>query len=263
MNWFDTHIHLASQEYDNKVDEIIKQALDKGVEKMMIPGTDIESIDTILDICTRYPENCFASLGIHPTDIAADHIAQFDTLSSIIKSTKTKIYAIGEVGLDLYWEQDTLQRQIEILIYQIELASELDIPLLLHCRNAYPEMMNILKEHKKSNTRGIFHCFTMGTTEAREVINLDFLLGIGGVLTFKNSNLRNTLIDVGYDKVVLETDGPYLAPVPHRGSQNVPAFIPIIGNYIADIFRKSPDEIARVTTENARKIFGMDTENGF
>lgn len=249
----DTHAHLYSKEFDDDRDAVVMRAVNCGVKKMIIPGTKPEDSQAILDLCAKYPTACFPALAIHPEDLDDDFHRQLTLLENRIN--EAKYYAIGETGLDLYWDKTHFQEQKEALIFHIELAASLDLPLILHCREAFEQIVEILKKHKRSNTRGVFHCFTGNAIQAKEIEDLGFFLGIGGVATFKKSDLKHTLCEIGLQNVVLETDCPYLTPVPHRGKRNEPAFLVDVANVLSKELDISTSEIEEITSKNADKLF--------
>lgn len=249
----DTHAHLYSKEFDDDREAVIMRAINCGVKKMIIPGTRPEDSLPILDLCAKYPTVCFPALAIHPEDLAEDFRNQLKLLENRINDAK--YFAVGETGLDLYWDKTHFKEQKEALIFHIELAALLDLPLILHCREAFEPMVEILKKHKRSNTRGIFHCFTGNALQAKEIENLGFSIGIGGVVTFKKSDLKHTLHSIGLKNVVLETDCPYLAPVPHRGKRNEPAFLVNVVDFLSKELDISVSEIEDVTSKNADNLF--------
>lgn len=249
----DTHAHLYSKDFDDDRENAVMRAVDCGVKKMIIPGTKPEDSQKILDLCTKYPTVCFPALAVHPEDLAEDFQSQLKMLETRIN--ESKYYAVGETGLDLYWDKTRFSGQKEALIFHIELASALDLPLILHCREAFEPMTEILKNHKKHNTRGVFHCFTGNTNQAKEIEDLGFMIGIGGVVTFKKSELKYTLREIGLKNVVLETDCPYLSPVPYRGKRNEPAFLVNVVDFLAKELEVSPEEIENITSGNAERLF--------
>lgn len=245
----DTHAHLYGKEFDDDRDAVIERAINCGVKKMIIPGTKPEDSQPILGLCAKYPTVCFPALAIHPEDLADDFRSQLKLLEKRIN--EAKYFAVGETGLDLYWDKTRFEEQKEALIFHIELAAQLDLPLILHCREAFEPMVEILKKHKRNNTRGIFHCFTGNALQAKEIEDLGFLLGIGGVATFKKSDLKHTLSEIGLKNVVLETDCPYLAPVPHRGKRNEPAFLVHVVDFLSKELDIPTSEIENITSKNA------------
>lgn len=249
----DTHAHLYSKEFNNDCKDVVARAINCGVKKMIIPGTKPEDSQSILDLCIEYPGICFPALAIHPEELAADFREQLQLLEKLLN--EAKYCAVGETGLDLYWDKTRFQEQKESLIFHIELAASHDLPLILHCREAFEPMLEILKKYKHNNTRGIFHCFTGNTAQAKEIEDLGFLIGIGGVATFKKSDLKHTLREIGLKNIVLETDSPYLAPVPHRGKRNEPAFLADVVHFLSTELEISASEIENITSKNASKLF--------
>lgn len=249
----DTHAHLYSAEFAADCADVVMRAINCGVKKMIIPGTKPEDSRAILDLCAKYPETCFPALAIHPEELATDFQGQLKLLENRIN--EAKYCAIGETGLDLYWDKTRFQEQKESLIFHIKLAALHDLPLILHCREAFEPLLEILRKYKRANTRGIFHCFTGNAAQAKEIEDLGFLIGIGGIATFKKSDVRYTLREIGLKNVVLETDSPYLAPVPHRGKRNEPAFLVDVAHFLSKELEISVPEIESITSENANKLF--------
>lgn len=252
----DTHAHIYSKDFDNDRKDVVLRAINCGVGKMIIPGTKPEDSSVILDLCKEFPTVCFPALAIHPEDLAVDFRGQLRMLE--MRISESEYCAVGETGLDLYWDKTRFEEQKEALIFHIELAASLDLPLILHCREAFEPMMEILKAYRKNNTCGVFHCFTGNAIQARQIEDLGFLIGIGGVATFKKSDLKYTLHEIGLKNVVLETDCPYLAPVPYRGKRNEPAFLVNVVDFLSKELEISPSEVEQITTDNAnRMFFGM------
>lgn len=249
----DTHSHLYSKDFDNDRNEVIQRAIDCGVGKMIIPGTKPEDSVSILELCKEFPTFCFPALAVHPEDLAEDFQSQLKMLE--MRINESKYCAVGETGLDLYWDKTRFEEQKKALIFHIELAASLDLPLILHCREAFEPMIEILKTYRKNNTRGVFHCFTGNVAQAKEVEDLGFLIGIGGVATFKKSDLKYTLHEIGLKNVVLETDCPYLAPVPYRGKRNEPAFLVNVVDFLSKELGVAVNEVEEITSNNADKMF--------
>lgn len=247
----DTHCHISKNDYDN-IDEIIKNAKENNVKRLIISGCDKKSIKEAIEIAKEY-EDVYLSLGYHPSE--ADNITQndLDNLKEIVKENK-KVVAIGEIGLDYYWTKDNKEQQKELFKKQIDLANELKMPVVIHSRDAYQDTYDILKEKK---AKGVIHCFSGNLENAKSYIKLGFLLGIGGVVTFKNTNLKEVIKEVDLTNIVLETDSPYLAPTPYRGKQNEPKYIPIIADEISNIKEISNETVEQKTTENAKEIFNI------
>ncbi len=271
----DTHCHLDGEEFAQDLETVITRAREAGVEAVGVPGIDLKSCQTVLDLCHRYEGYCFPMLGLHPEEVKSDwrevlsHIRQHLPPSTfhLPHSTfhlphSTSIKAIGEVGLDFYWSREFEQEQLLAFEEQVRWSVELQLPLMIHCRKAQNEMVAILKKYKDQLPGGVFHCFTGNTTEARQLLDFDrFVLGIGGVLTFKKSNLPATLASttdgVPLERLVLETDAPYMAPVPLRGQRNEPAFIRHVITRLAAAYGVSEEDICRHTNANVRRVFAL------
>ncbi|HBD93090.1 MAG: hypothetical protein A2015_06810 [Spirochaetes bacterium GWF1_31_7] len=251
----DTHAHIFSHEYENDLETVIKNSIASGVTKIIIPNINADSILPMIELCDAYPGICFPAIGIHPTDIESSPVEQIKCLEKEL--LKRKFIAIGETGIDLYWDKSNLSNQIVALSTHIKLASSFDLPLIIHSRNSFQETIDTIVTHKKSNTRGVFHCFSGTYKEACTIIESGFLLGIGGTVTFKNSTLPDILPLIDLKNIVLETDSPYLAPIPYRGKRNEPAYIKDIARKISDIYTISIDEVAKITTENANILFNF------
>lgn len=256
MPYIDTHAHLYSEQYDTDRKEVITEALNSGIEGIIIAAVDSESHDMLDEMIKEYPDICLGTIGVHPTSINsnADYLKELTIVKERLSTTTHKYCAVGEIGLDLYWSKDFLKEQIEALKFQIELALKYDLPIILHCRDAFKEMFEVLREY--SNLKGIFHGFS-GTYDeyliAKKLGNFKF--GIGGVITFKNSTLSEVVKCMDLTDICLETDAPYLTPAPYRGKRNHPKHIPIIALKIADIKGVSLQEVADITTENAKSLF--------
>lgn len=251
----DTHTHLYYETDPEKLADLMQRSLDNKVCRLFLPNVDSESIPLVFGLSERYPDHCFPMLGLHPCDVKANFIAELDRISMEI--TQRKIYAIGEIGIDLHWDKSTLSIQQEAFRTQIEWAKTLDLPIVIHCREAFDEIFEILNDLKDDKLRGIFHCFSGTAEQANKVIGLGFYLGIGGVLTYKNSGLDKVIQDVSLEHLVLETDSPYLTPVPFRGKPNESSYLVYIAQKLADIKQVSLEEIAEVTTRNSRLVFGV------
>lgn len=252
----DTHSHLYLEEFAEDRDSVIERAIQNGIRKILLPNINLHTLPLLHQLCDRYPAYCYPAIALHPTDLEENYREQCKAIENAAQ--RRKYWAIGETGLDLYWSKNTLRQQTESFIFHIELASWLDLPLIIHCRNSFPEIRKILKENRKENTRGVFHCFTGTEEEAAEIIQLGFLLGIGGVVTFKNAKLKDILVKIGTESLVLETDSPYLSPVPHRGKRNESSHLLFIADFLATVFQTTREEIAAITTTNANRVFGLD-----
>lgn len=251
MLFIDTHTHIDGEEFKEDLDEVIQRARNAGAIKLFIPAINLDSVKTISAICQRYPGFCFGMVGLHPEEVKEDYA---DVINKMVMDDAI---AIGEVGLDFYWSREYEKEQLAAFEKQVEWSIERHLPLMIHCRKAQNEMVKILRRYEKELCGGVFHCFTGNEHEAQELLQFDgFSLGVGGVLTFKKSNLPTTLPNVvPLERIVLETDAPYMAPVPHRGKRNESSYIPYIIERMAEAYSVEPDEVSRITTENAERIF--------
>lgn len=255
MKLIDTHAHLYAKAFNNDRAEMIERAVARGIERFYLPNIDSSSIDSMLELETSFPDRCFAMMGLHPCSVKEGYEEELATMRSWLD--KRSFCAIGEIGIDLYWDKSTLPMQEQAFRTQIQWALELNVPIVIHSRESTEEILAILEDVKEERLRGIFHCFTGSAEQAGRAIRLGFLLGIGGVLTFKNSGLDKTIAEIDLEHLVLETDAPYLAPVPHRGKRNESAYVYLVAEKLAAIKGVSLEEIARVTTANADKIFAQ------
>ncbi len=259
LSFIDTHCHLDGDEFAADRDEVVARAREAGVAKILVPGIDLKSCQTALDTCRQYPDYCYPMLGLHPEEVRADWKTVLAQIKSSIFHQPSAIIAIGEVGLDYYWSREFEQEQLEAFEEQVRWSVETRLPLMIHCRKAQNEMVAILKKYATDLPGGVFHCFTGNEIEARELLQFDrFVLGIGGVLTFKKSNLPQTLpAVVPLDRIVLETDAPYMAPVPHRGQRNEPAFVLEVLCKLAECYGVSEEIVCEQTNANVTRIFGL------
>lgn len=251
----DTHTHQYYQTDPVKREELMQRCLANGIERLFLPNVDSASIELIMSQVKAFPDNCFAMLGLHPCDVKANWQNELDTINAAIP--ENKIYAIGEIGIDLYWDKTFLTEQIEAFKIQINWAKKLKLPIVIHCRNAFDEVYQVLQEEQGDDLRGIFHCFTGALEQAQKVIALGFYLGIGGVVTYKNSGLDKVVEQVDLKHIVLETDSPYLTPVPYRGKPNESSYLIYVAQKVADLHQVSLETLAEITTENSKIIFGV------
>lgn len=258
----DTHSHIDGTEFHDDLDLVISRAREAGIEKIFVPAICRADLPHLLDVCRAYPDYLYPMIGLHPENVTDEdpHEAlrqmEQQLSDSIAHNTSPRFIAVGEVGLDLYWDDTHRDLQLQIFEQQIQWAIRYDLPLMIHCRKAHNELLQLMRPHS-SRLTGVFHCFTGSPEQARELLRFPgFSLGIGGVLTFKNSNLPQTLRSaVPLNRIVLETDSPYMAPVPHRGKRNEPAYVIEVAKRLAEIYETDIEEIDRITTENALKIF--------
>lgn len=233
----------------------MRRCLDNSISRLFLPNVDSASIDLVMSQVAAFPENCFAMLGLHPCDVKENWQQELDTIYKAIP--QHKIYAIGEIGIDLYWDKSTLNSQIEAFKIQIHWAKELKLPIVIHCRDSFDEVFTVLEEEKDDNLRGILHCFTGNLEQAHKLIDLGFYLGIGGVVTYKNSGLDKVVQEIDLKHIVLETDSPYLTPVPHRGKRNESSYLTYVAEKVADLHQMSVEEVAAITTANSKIVFGV------
>ena len=256
LRFIDTHCHLDGEEFREDLDAVVTRAQEAGVAAIGIPGIDLKSCQTVIDLCHRYPGYCYPMLGLHPEEVRSDWREVLTAIYPVVREA----IAIGEVGLDFYWSREFEQEQLEAFEQQVRWSVELQLPLMIHCRKAQNEMVSILKRYKNDLPGGVFHCFTGNELEAKELLQFErFVLGIGGVLTFKKSHLPEVLpAVVPLDRIVLETDAPYMAPVPMRGQRNEPAFVAYVLRKLAEAYGVSEEEVAEKTTQNCKKVLHPD-----
>ena len=263
MTWVDTHCHIDGEEFAEDREAVIERAREAGVGKVFVPAIDLATSERILSLCQQYPDYLYPMVGLHPEEVRTDWQEQLAAIKTLLPSPSTlhlpPILAIGEVGLDFYWSREFEQDQMEAFECQVRWAVETRLPLMIHCRKAQNELVNILKRYAKDLPGGVFHCFTGNEIEAQELLQFDrFVLGIGGVLTFKKSHLPEVLPRVvPLDRIVIETDAPYMAPVPMRGQRNEPAFTRYVLQKLADAYGVSEETVAAKTNENVARVFGV------
>lgn len=250
----DTHSHIYSEDFDADRSEVIRRAQEAGVTKIIMPNVDSESLPGMLETERMFPDVCLAAIGLHPTSVKENYLDELALVKSELE--RRKYMAIGEIGIDLYWDKTFYTEQVFALQTQVQWALDSNLPVIIHVRDSHKETIEALQPFKNKGLRGVFHCFTGSSKEAEEIAELgDFMLGIGGVVTFKNSGLAGNLKDIPLTKLVLETDTPYLAPVPFRGKRNEPAYTAFICNKLAEVYQVSVKEIDEITTRNAEKLF--------
>ena len=254
MNLIDTHTHLYVKEFSNDIDEVIRRAEEEGVNKFFLPAIDSSETSAMFELEKIFPGKCIAMIGLHPCSVKENYKEELSKVEQLLD--ERKFAAIGETGLDFYWDKTFIKEQYESLRIQAEWALQYNIPLVLHTRDAMQENIDVIKSYEGKGLRGIFHCFGGTLQNAKNIIEQNFLLGIGGVITYKNSDLAEVLKDIDLKHIVLETDAPYLAPAPFRGKRNESSYLKYIVQKIADIKNISIEEVAERTTKNAEKIFG-------
>ena len=255
MKFIDTHAHLYSHQFNEDRNNVVKNAIECGVSKMLLPNISSEHTDSMLDLCIRFPENCYPMIGLHPCDVEKESMEK-ELLHVKDMLEKENFIAVGEIGLDLYWDKSTLDIQKNAFRFQIELAKKHKLPIAIHVRDSFIPAIKMVEELNDNNLSGVFHCFTGNVEDAERVINLgNFYLGIGGVLTFKNARLDKTISEIDMKHLILETDAPYLAPTPYRGKRNESKYIINIAEKLSEIKGISKSKLIEITTNNFNKLF--------
>ncbi|TWR30303.1 TatD family deoxyribonuclease [Mucilaginibacter pallidiroseus] len=251
----DTHTHLYYETIEEKRAALMQRCFDSNVNRLFLPNVDTASIPLMFDLVAAYPDNCYAMLGLHPCSVKENWEHELALMQPALH--KQPIYAIGEIGIDLYWDKTFLQEQIQAFKLQIKWAKQLRLPIVIHCRDAFDEVYQVLLDEQDELLRGIFHCFTGTLEQANKIIDLGFYLGIGGVVTYKNSGLDKVVADIALEHIVLETDSPYLTPVPYRGKPNESSYLTYIADKVAQLHQTTIYNVADITTQNSKKIFGV------
>jgi TatD DNase family protein len=255
MNFIDTHTHLFLKQFKDDIDDVIDIAIRSGITKMFLPNINSETTDSMLQLCEKYPENCFAMMGLHPCDVKKETMEK-ELLHVEEMLEKEKFISVGEIGLDLYWDKTTLEIQKMAFEFQIKLAKKHKLPIVIHVRDSFLEAIEIVEKLNDKNLSGVFHCFTGNVDDSKRITDLgNFYLGIGGVLTFKNSGVDKTIEKIDMKHLILETDSPYLAPTPYRGKRNESKYIVNIAEKLSEIKGLEIEEVAKITTENALNLF--------
>lgn len=253
MKLIDTHAHIYSTKFDADRDKIIEEIKAAGVSRIYMPNVDVGTIDRMLDCESRYGDLCIPMMGLHPCDVKEDFEAQLRVMEGWLN--RRQFAAIGEIGTDLYWDKTTFDIQKEALEIQVEWAKQRQLPIVLHCRESIDQTIELIEKWHDGKLRGIFHCFTGTLDQANRIIEMGFLLGIGGVVTYKNGGLDQVIPPFGLKSLVLETDAPYLAPVPYRGKRNTPAYLPEIAQKVGDLVNQPIEKVAEITSFNALNLF--------
>ena len=272
---YDTHCHIDEEAFASDREETIARQRENDVEAMVVPGVNVASIETVLEVCHRHPHFCYPALGLHPEDVKENWEADLATIEAAIRTHRDELVAIGEIGLDYYWDKTYKEQQKEVLRRQLLLARELDLPVILHNREATEDILTVVRECsavscQHSALRGVFHCYSGSKETAEQILKMGFYLGIGGVLTFKNSKLGEVLKELNntyqssinrqssiLDRLVLETDAPYMAPVPHRGERNESRFLSHVADKLSEVLEMPKEAIIAATTANAKQLFGI------
>ena len=256
MRFIDTHAHLYSSPLNVNRELIIQNAINNGIDTIIMPAIDSDTLESMLELEAAYPNNCIAMMGLHPCSVKDNVQQELDIVEAQLK--KRKFIAIGEIGLDYYWDKTFIQQQIEAFTIQMQWALEKQLPIVIHTRNAMGETIEAVKPFAKKGLRGIFHCFSGSQESAQQIISMGFHLGLGGVLTYKNAAVAEAIKEIPMSHLVLETDSPYLSPVPYRGKTNEPAFMIEVAKKLADIKNIPLQEVAAITTNNAKEVFGIE-----
>ena len=257
MYFIDTHTHLYSSEFDTDRTEMVENAIKAGVKKLLLPNIDVASIDPMYELCKQFPANCFPMMGLHPGYVTENWEQDLVIIRKALDENKH--IAIGEIGMDLYWDKTFIEEQKMAFRIQIEWAKEFKLPIVIHARDAFDEIFEILDELNDANLTGVFHCFTGSLEQAQKIQSYGgFYFGIGGVLTYKKSDLPSVLVDIPLEQILLATDAPYLPPTPHRGKRNESKFLLHVAEKVAEVKNCSLVEVARITSENAQQLFRID-----
>ncbi len=255
LRFIDTHAHLYDAQFDADRPEDIQRAIQAGVDRICLPNCDLSTIEPMMSLTKQWPENCFAMMGLHPCYVKDNFMEELKAMEQWLSGTK--FAAIGEIGLDYYWDTTFVAEQKTAFRHQVAWALRYNLPVVIHTRSSMPDGIEIVRENQNGSLKGVFHCFGGSIEEAHAITELGFYLGIGGTATFKNSTLTEVLSQISLDHILLETDAPYLAPVPYRGKRNESAYIPLIAARIAEIKQCSVEEVAEATTRNAELLFGL------
>ena len=251
--YIDTHAHIYGDDFKNDIDDVLRRCAEERIDKIFMPNVDHTSIDAMMEVEHRRPSMCYAMMGLHPCSVKKDFERELYIVETWL--AKRKFAAVGEIGTDLYWDKSFWGQQQEALTIQLGWAKKYNLPVVLHCRESINETIEIIGKHQDGTLKGIFHCFTGTAEQAAEIFKLGFKIGLGGVTTFKNGGLDKVIPDIDLRHVVLETDSPYLAPVPHRGKRNEPSYLKLISTKISQLMNRPIEEVQRTTTENATALF--------
>ncbi len=255
MFFVDSHTHLYLEQFGADRNEVVKRAIKEGVEMMLLPNIDKDSFDDMMALCNAFPDNCFPMTGLHPTSVKEDYEKELAEVEKQLE--KNRFVAVGEIGIDLYWDKTYKTQQEDAFRKQLQLAKKFSLPVSIHTRDSFDEVYCIVKEEKTNDLNGVFHCFTGTTHQAEKIMEMGFFMGIGGVLTFKNSGLGDVVKDIPLEFLLLETDSPFLTPAPYRGKRNESAYVRFIAGKLAEIKETTVEEIAAITSNNAMNLFNL------
>ena len=251
----DTHTHLYSDHFNEDLSLVMQRAFDSGVKRLFIPAIDSTTTEAMYSLEKQYPDNVFLMMGLHPTSVKSNFEQELEHVKR--EFSNRHFFAVGEIGIDLYWDKSNLENQKKAFKIQIQLAKKYKLPIVIHCRDAFDEIFKILESENDDDLFGIFHCFTGTEEQANKAISFNMKLGIGGVVTFKNGKIDTFLNKIDIKNIVLETDSPYLSPVPYRGKRNESSYLPLICKKLAEIYQLSEEEISLITTQNSKDVFGI------
>jgi len=251
----DTHAHLYLEEFDADRDQMMQRAEKAGVSHLFLPNIDSTSVKQMLKVCETWPHLCYPMMGLHPTSVRANYLDELDMVRKYLKDTAYRFYGVGEIGIDLYWDKTFQKEQTEAFNLQLGLALEHKLPVAIHTRNSMEVTLKIMEDRNDIGLRGVFHCYSGDVSQAKRAVNMRFYLGIGGVITYKKSGLAEVVAAMPLEFLLLETDAPFLPPVPHRGKRNESSYIPLIAQKVAEIKGVTLEKVAEVTTANAMKLF--------
>ncbi|MCX6249349.1 MAG: TatD family hydrolase [Bacteroidetes bacterium] len=257
MIFVDTHAHLYADEFDTDRDRVVRKAIDNGVTFMFLPNIDTTYFDRVSALSNQYPAHCFPMMGLHPTSVKENYRDELTRVAEELAAPGKKFYGIGEIGIDHHWSRNFDEEQAEAFLFQLDMGIKYDLPVVIHSRKAVDVIIDLLDRQKEQSRKGIFHCFDGSLEQAQKIISLGLMLGIGGIVTYKNSELPKVVKEVDLEHLCLETDCPWLPPVPHRGERNESAYIPLIAKKIAEIKHTTIENVARITTQNALTLFGL------
>jgi TatD DNase family protein len=258
MKLIDTHTHLYLPEFDNDRDDVVRKAVENNVVKLLMPNIDVTSVEPMISCEKRYGKICYSMIGLHPTSVKHDYKEQLEILKD--KAYNNSFIAIGEIGIDLFWDKSFIIEQIAAFREQVELSLNLNLPVAVHSRDSFPEVFNVLKEFEGSTLRGVLHAYTGDISLAEKAVLMGFKLGIGGIVTFKNSGLDTIVKEAGLENIILETDSPYLAPAPFRGKRNESSYVSLINKKVAEIFSIEPEAAAAITFANSIELFNLTAD---
>jgi TatD DNase family protein len=253
----DSHIHLYAEEFDSDLNQLIADAKAVGVSRMLLPNIDLNSVKGMFNLVDEHPGLCYPMVGLHPCYVKEDYQEQLSLLKKQLMSNLHRVIAVGEIGLDFYWDLTFRKQQEEAFLMQLEWAEQHRLPISIHSRESTSELLDLLRSYGEGKVKGVFHCFSGDIEQAHEAIRLGFLLGIGGVVTFKKASLAEIVAAISMEHLILETDGPYLAPTPHRGKRNEPAYLRLVAEKVAELKSLSVQDVGKITSDNATRLFHL------